>query len=156
MALKYVEGDLIEMALKRKFDVIVHGCNCFCNMGKGIALQIAKTFLKAYLADMSTCKGDRKKLGTIGIIIDLGVTVVNAYTQYGYGRMTRNKPNADYKAIRSCMIKIREEVLTINPDYKIGFPLIGAGLAGGDWAIIEKIIEEELGNFNITIVRFVK
>ena len=27
---------------------------------------------------------------------------------------------------------------------RIGYPLIGAGLAGGDWGIIEKTISEEL------------
>jgi len=27
---------------------------------------------------------------------------------------------------------------------RIGYPLIGAGLAGGDWTIISAIIDEEL------------
>jgi O-acetyl-ADP-ribose deacetylase (regulator of RNase III) len=35
---------------------------------------------------------------------------------------------------------------------KIGLPLIGAGLAGGDWTIIEKIIEEELEGEDVTVV----
>ena len=36
-----------------------------------------------------------------------------------------------------------------------GLPLIGAGLAGGDWTIIEKIIEEETRGEYVTIVRYV-
>ena len=31
--MKEVFGDLIELALVGKFDVIVHGCNCFSTMG---------------------------------------------------------------------------------------------------------------------------
>jgi len=34
---------------------------------------------------------------------------------------------------------------------KVGLPKIGAGLGGGDWSIISKIIEEELGEFDVTI-----
>lgn len=44
MKYQEIEGDLISLALQGKFDVITHGCNCFCNMGAGIALQMAKNF----------------------------------------------------------------------------------------------------------------
>lgn len=39
-----VEGNLITLSLMGKFDVITHGCNCFCTMQAGIAPQMAKTF----------------------------------------------------------------------------------------------------------------
>ena len=39
---------------------------------------------------------------------------------------------------------------------RIGYPLIGAGLAGGDWKVISKIIEEELKNENHTLVEYEK
>ena len=39
-----IKGDLIKLALEGKFDVIGHGCNCFCSMGAGIAVPMAKTF----------------------------------------------------------------------------------------------------------------
>jgi len=44
MNYKEVNGDLIKMALNGDFDVISHGCNCFCTMGNGIAPQMAKAF----------------------------------------------------------------------------------------------------------------
>jgi O-acetyl-ADP-ribose deacetylase (regulator of RNase III) len=37
----------------------------------------------------------------------------------------------------------------------IGLPMIGAGLAGGDWDIIEKIIEDEMFGEYVTIVQYV-
>ena len=38
--MKIIKGDLIKLALQGEFDVIVHGCNCFCTMGAGIAKSI--------------------------------------------------------------------------------------------------------------------
>jgi O-acetyl-ADP-ribose deacetylase (regulator of RNase III) len=83
---KIVRGDLIELALAGQFDVIVHGCNCMCAMGAGIAKGIKATFPEAYAADCSTPKGAREKLGTIStarVERDGRVLhVVNGYTQY--------------------------------------------------------------------------
>jgi O-acetyl-ADP-ribose deacetylase (regulator of RNase III) len=36
-----------------------------------------------------------------------------------------------------------------------GMPKIGAGLAGGDWELIESIIDEELSGESVTIVNYV-
>jgi len=56
--MKTIKGDLIALALSGKFDVIVHGSNCFCTMGAGIAKTIKETFPAAYRADLATKKGD--------------------------------------------------------------------------------------------------
>ena len=96
-----LKGDLIKLALRGDFDVIVHGCNCFCTMGAGIALAIKSTFPDAYQSDLKPSKGDRSKLGSYSTatIQSKGhqIIVVNAYTQYHY-RGPGNK--ADYQAIR--------------------------------------------------------
>lgn len=42
-----VHGDLIQLALAGQFDVIIHGCNCFCTMGAGIAKAIRQEFPEA-------------------------------------------------------------------------------------------------------------
>jgi O-acetyl-ADP-ribose deacetylase (regulator of RNase III) len=39
-----IYGDLIELAKQGKFDVIAHGCNCFCTMGAGIAVPMKLAF----------------------------------------------------------------------------------------------------------------
>ncbi len=143
-----VTGDLIEMAKQGRFDVIVHGCNCHCAMGKGIAARIKAEFPAAYRADCETKKGDRSKLGTISrahvISPNAMFTVVNAYTQFNYGRGI----NVDYSALRKCM----KEVKARYSGRKIAYPRIGAGLGGGDWAVIETIINQELDNEDHTLV----
>lgn len=37
---------------------------------------------------------------------------------------------------------------------RIGYPCIGAGLAGGDWAIIGALINEELAGLDPTLVEY--
>ena len=146
-----IHGDLLRLALDGRFDVIVHGCNCQCAMGKGIALSIKQQFPEAYAADLATPKGDRSKLGTFSRAEILrppaSFTVVNAYTQFhwrGDGVLV------DYDAIRSAFRRIKEEFT----GRRIGYPRIGAGLARGDWSIIAGIIDQELAGEDHTLVEF--
>jgi O-acetyl-ADP-ribose deacetylase (regulator of RNase III) len=145
--LKYIDGNILEA--EDMFDVIAHGCNCFCNFGAGLAKAIKHKYPEAYKADLATRKGDKKKLGSCSYHDYHGFTVVNAYTQYYYGG---GKVNADYKAIRKCMKWIKNAY----SGKRIGLPKIGAGLAKGDWKTIEKIIEEELKGEDVTIVNLKK
>lgn len=143
--LKYIKGDLIERALEGKYDLIVHGCNCFNNMGSGIAVPIKHNFPDAYLADRSTQYGAKEKLGKFTIGRHKDMFIINAYSQFEYGGGGRN---ADYDAIR-------EVFSTLNLMFrkrKVGIPLIGAGLAGGDWKVIRKIIEEVSPDLDIEVV----
>jgi O-acetyl-ADP-ribose deacetylase (regulator of RNase III) len=146
--MKYVDGDLIQLAKEGKFDVIGHGCNCFLNMGAGIAKAIRQAFPEAYSADWTTRRGDKKKLGTSSFVDYGNLVVLNLYTQFDYGPGLR----ADYSAIRECMVGIKKRY----SGKRIGLPMIGAGLAGGDWNKISQIIEEELGDEDITIVKLKK
>jgi O-acetyl-ADP-ribose deacetylase (regulator of RNase III) len=147
--MKIIKGDLIKLAKEGKFDVIVHGCNCFCKMGRGIAKTIKQEFPVAYAADMKTMPGDQNKLGTYTentIQIENHIlVVVNAYTQYKYWG---KEANIDYKALRSCFKEISKNYFNL----RIGIPKIGAGLAGGDWDKIQGIIEEEMAGCDITLV----
>jgi O-acetyl-ADP-ribose deacetylase (regulator of RNase III) len=146
-----MQGDLIALALDGRFDVIGHGCNCFCTMGAGIAKGIKAKFPKAYEADCATPKGDRAKLGTCSFAECPGpkgtVTVVNAYTQHHYAG---GGVLVDYEAVRRCMQWIAAKF----PGKRIGLPKIGAGLAGGDWEAIRRIIEEELAGADVTAVEY--
>jgi O-acetyl-ADP-ribose deacetylase (regulator of RNase III) len=149
--MRIVTGDLLGLALAGEFDVIVHGANCQCVMGAGIAKVIRLRFPEAYAADRATPKGDRSKLGTISVaqVAREAVVfhVVNAYTQFHYrGGGTK----VDYDALRSAMRRVKERFC----GRRIGYPRIGAGLGGGDWARIARIIDEELIDEDHTLVEF--
>jgi O-acetyl-ADP-ribose deacetylase (regulator of RNase III) len=147
--MKELHGDVISLALAGNFDVIVHGCNCFCTMGAGIAKAIRHHFPEAYAADLATSCGDRNKLGSYSAatLIREGreLTVVNAYSQYhfhGTGVLV------DYQAVRRVFAAIAGDFC----GKRIGYPKIGAGLAGGDWAVLATIINEELAGEDHTLV----
>ncbi|MEX0316516.1 MAG: macro domain-containing protein [Ruegeria sp.] len=143
------EGDLIALALQREFDVIVHGCNCFHTMDAGVAKFIARTFPEALAADRATEHGSRTKLGTVSVAQTIRdgheITIVNAYTQHhwrGTGRLV------DYDALSTCFGLIARRF----PAARIGYPMIGAGLAGGDWDEIAPMIDTALTGLDHTLV----
>lgn len=149
--MKEVTGDLLVLALQGEFDVIVHGCNCFCNMGAGIAKTIKKQFPEACAADQETLPADHAKLGIYSqasiVRGDTRFIIVNAYTQYDW---RGNSVKADYAAIRKVFASLRHDFA----DLRIAYPLIGAGLARGDWDQIAAIIDAELAGMDHTLVRF--
>ena len=146
-----IQGDLLKLAADGTFDVIIHGCNCHNKMGAGIAKSIKERFPEAYEADLQSEKGSREKLGTLTAARvdcdDRALTIVNAYTQYNW---SGEGPKADYDAIRAAFREVKQTY----SGARIGYPMIGAGLAGGDWAVISKIIEEELDGEDHTLVQY--
>ena len=170
-------GNLITLAKDGHFDVISHGCNCFCTMGAGIAPQMAKAFeCDNYKMESPDYRGDINKLGTIdyelrNVVIEKNINiksekvkapdfgghplyVINSYTQYHYGINHSDGVSnpVDYDAITMCMRKINHTFA----GKTIGLPKIGAGLAGGDWNKILKIIDTELNKMDVWIVIYNK
>jgi O-acetyl-ADP-ribose deacetylase (regulator of RNase III) len=150
--MKIVEGDLITFALEGQFDVIVHGCNCFCTMGAGIARVIQEEFPEAYAADLVTIKGDRNKLGNFSFATvkrnKHEITIVNGYTQFHFHG---DSVLVDYDAVQSLFKKVKQQY----SGKRIGYPKIGAGLAGGDWPRISRIIDRELAEEDHSLVIYV-
>lgn len=148
-----LKGDLIHLALAGRFDIIIHGCNCFCTMGAGIARRIRDAFPEAYQADLETGMGDRKKLGTYSLARieqnDTMLTIVNGYTQYDF---SGQGVLVDYDAVRQLFARMKKDF----PNQRIGYPKIGAGLAKGNWKRISDIIDTELQGEDHTLVVYEK
>jgi O-acetyl-ADP-ribose deacetylase (regulator of RNase III) len=147
--MKIIKGNLLDMAMNGDFDVIIHGCNCFCNFGAGIALQVLNRFPEAFEVDKSTIKGDKTKLGycTKATIVrgKVKFDIINAYTQYDCGV---NKIRCDYSALSNCFKIVADAYNGL----RIGYPKIGAGLAGGDWNYISSLINKNLDGQDHTLV----
>ena len=157
---KEIDGDLIEMFKKGEFDVIAHGCNCYATMGAGIALTIGNEFPEAKAADEDLeIPNGIKRLGKLSYTVIDNIScsygnslLFNLYTQYNPGRDFR--VNAFIKAIRAMRKVIKSEFSHTEDGLKIGLPLIGCGIAGGDWKEVSEIIKVELAEFDVTIVHF--
>lgn len=153
-----IEGDLIEMFKNGDLDIIAHGCNCFASFGAGIALTIGNEFPETKLADknQSTPEG-MKRLGklTVAPIDGIDGYVYNLYTQYNPGRDFRM--SALKKALKLMRKDIEKRVHSdLHDTIKIGFPLIGCGIAGGNWDEVREVILKEFKGFDLTFVHFTK
>lgn len=155
-------NDLFKAILQDKLEVIVHGCNCFCTQGAGIAKIMKKTFrTDLFKMEENKYSGDINKLGIIDYefrylsqgnwykqndlkLIEHELIVVNAYSQYHY---SSDVIQVDYNAIALCFKKLNH----IFKGKRIGMPRIGCGLAGGEWSIVNKLIEENMKDCDVII-----
>lgn len=170
-----IKGNLITLALSGEFDLIAHGCNCQNTMGAGIARTIAQEFPQALAADKKTQRGDPKKLGSLSYCTAPNnqgkpFYIANLYTQWHWGNPT--KTGVDSKQSRESCIEAAFQslaaLITQLPElpassnnlskqpFRIGIPLIGAGLAGGNWDTILPKIEAALkkSEGTLTVVEF--
>lgn len=148
MKIEYVKGDLFSTPIK----TIVHGCNAQGVMGSGVAKIVREKYPKAYERYQKEYeKNNSLELGSI-VAVPCGdrlkdpenyKIIINAITQDYYGR--DGQRYVSYDAVAKSMSKINRlyEVYGID---EVAMPQIGAGLGGGDWKVIEAIIESELNN----------
>ena len=145
MKIKYVKGDLLEAPER----CILHGCNAQGVMGSGVAKLIRAKWPSAYLAYKASEQYDGMRLGVITYAHqDDGKLIFNGITQEFYGRVP-NHCYVSYWAVKEVMqdmnflAKSLDEYFEKQGVPSIAMPMIGAGLGGGNWEIISKIIEEE-------------
>jgi O-acetyl-ADP-ribose deacetylase (regulator of RNase III) len=154
--MKTVKGDLIQLGKDNEFDIIMHGCNCYNTMGAGVAYQIQANFPDAKLADDETVRGDAGKLGTYTIGMSGRLVILNCYTQFGMSR-GEAEDVFEYNAFERVLDKIQYRF----GKWRIGMPMIGMGLAGGDKDRILAMIENfskrvEAQGGSVTLVEWSK
>jgi O-acetyl-ADP-ribose deacetylase (regulator of RNase III) len=125
---------------------IVHGCNCRGEMGAGVDVAIRSKYPIVY-------ERYRKRYENVGlnlascqyVEVSNSLVIVNAMTQLNYGT---NDLQLDYVALKRCFENVNEMILRIKnyirPSYStsLNFPMIGCGLAGGNWEIVSEIIDD--------------
>lgn len=128
--MKIIYGNILEI----KQGIICHQVNCQRKAGAGLALAI-RTKWPYWFKEFSKYKNPM--LGDI-LMTAVGhdLFVASLYAQENYGTDGRQ---TDYRALRTCFHKLRDEQMQIYIPFKIG-----CGLGGGMWIIVSRIIEEEL------------
>lgn len=138
MSVKYVKGDATN-PLGKGVKILAHVCNNFGGWGKGFVLAISKKWKEpeAQYREWSR-KGEDFDLGNVQFVeARSDIIVANMIAQKGFGGEA-----VKYDHLRTCLAKVREHAKSQNAS--VHGPKFGSGLAGGCWAKIEKIIEEEL------------
>lgn len=122
--------------------IIVHGCNARGVMGSGLAAQVRAVYPQAWRAYREHYEKQGLSPGQVvwcRISAQPPLAIANAITQDGYGR---HGCFLDMDALAKCFAAIA--VVASKHGLTVHYPMIGAGLAGGDWSRIEPVIEREL------------
>lgn len=143
MSFEMKQGDLFGNNEK----IILHGVNCQGVMGSGVAKIIRDRYPEAYDDYRKIHENGGISLGNIyPVTTKGGVTIINAATQFSYGRDPTVR-YASYDAIARAM-------RILNNTYynkRVAMPMIGAGLGNAKWSIVETIIKEYAPDVEIVV-----
>lgn len=140
--------------LQADTDVIIHQVNCQGVMGAGLALQIRFKYPEVYKQYQSYCAhypNTKDMLGHIQSICvgnDPLLYIVNLFGQdnLGYGWRFTN-----YDALRSCLTQVNKRF----KGRRVAVPYkMSCGLAGGDWTVVSKMIEDTLTDCQVTYYKY--
>lgn len=154
MITRYIQGDITETELK----YIAHGVNCQNKMGSGVAKALYTKFPEVkedyhkYLNEIGYkhevlgkvlfIKSPRSQNNNFFEVIPNEKHIYNLFTQVNYGY--DGKKYVNYAAIVQCFDKLK--MIKHRFDGPIAIPKIGCGLAGGDWNIVEQLINDTVGD----------
>lgn len=140
----YRTGDVVEAFLNGEVDVLIHQCNAQGVMGSGIAKQVKERISMAYEVYRSQYEENDNRLYLSDVVGATGLVrptqrkhgiVLNVIGQDKY--TNRSICNTNYAALGKGLISCLE---WIENDDVVAMPKIGAGLGGGNWTVIEAII----------------
>lgn len=139
MTIEIRHGNLLEARERH----ILHGCNASGGFGKGVAEQIKAAYPAACDAYRTEHRTRGLRLGQT-IFVDCGRhVVVNCITQARYGHdAPTGAVYVDYEAVRLAFRAVDDRARR-DGFSEVALPFIGTGYAGGSWARISAILEEE-------------
>lgn len=142
MITKYINECITTTELK----YIGHGVNCQNVMGSGVAKALYEKFPEVKERYHSYCDWAKERgedvLGNTISVLSKDKFIYNLFTQFNYGY--DGKKYVNYAAIVLCFDKLK--MIKHRFDGPIAIPKIGCGLAGGDWNIVEQLINDTVGD----------
>lgn len=153
----YIKGDLFS----QHHPIIAHGCNAHGVMGSGVAKIVKEKWPMAFTKYNTICAEafmegrEGSLLGTNIVYVESDVTIVNCITQHSYGRIKSRY--VSYDAVDTCMQSLASGMMmhgvsSVYPSKEyIAMPMIGAGLGGGNWKVIEAIINHRLRDIDVRV-----
>jgi O-acetyl-ADP-ribose deacetylase (regulator of RNase III) len=159
--INYVVGDATNPVSTGR-QIIVHCCNDagFWNAGFVVALsaryyQPERDYRRWSIQNDLHVAGTGQPtqipfaLGQVQFVkVRPGLCVANLIGQHGIRSRSNPRP-IRYDAIRHGLIRVRQ--LALAHEASVHMPRLGAGLAGGNWNVIEGIIKDELCAFGVNV-----
>lgn len=148
-SLIYVKGDATQPAGSGP-RLIPHVCNNVGAWGAGFVVAISRRWS---MPEESYRRWHRAGGATLGwvqpVMVEPDLWVVNMIGQEGVGCAPNGTPPIRYEALRTCLAKVGR--IARIKGASVHCPKFGAGLAGGDWSIIEQIVQEELVDIGLSV-----
>lgn len=151
--MQYIKGDATR-PIGQDNKLIIHICNNINRWGRGFVTALSAKWPKTKKDYHNWMQGNinnapKAKLGQVQFInVTKDIYVANMIAQHGI-RPINGVPPIRYESLKECLQTVRSWLSHQN-NFSVHMPKIGAGLAGGDWDIISKIIQEELVDHKIT------
>ena len=143
--------------------LLLHVCNDIGSWGSGFVLAVSRRWPEPEAAYRQLGSQGGYRLGQTQLVeVEKDLWVVNMIGQHGIRKKRgKSEPPIRYEAIRHALREVAFHAklpLVLGP-YKsasIHCPKFGAGLAGGDWQVIEQLILEELVDkgLDVTVYEF--
>lgn len=136
--------------------VIVHLCNDVGAWGRGFVLALGNQYPAARQQYRAWAQGYDSipfALGQVQFVtVQPDLYVANLIGQHGIARKDRTPrdPPIRYDAVREGLGRVRDFAQLHQAS--IHMPRIGTGLAGGDWTIIQGLIQDELLSSGIRVM----
>lgn len=150
MGVEIVQGDATVIPSVKKHHILFHVCNDIGAWGAGFTGALSA----AWPAAEKTYRGQESwLLGSYSKVDYSGHTIYNLVAQRGIRAQARGIPNVRYIVLHNVIQKMIEDVeLTYGADNVVyQCPKIGAGLGGGDWKTIMKILSELFVDRTLTV-----
>lgn len=148
--IKEIKGDLFFSPAQ----VRCHQVNCKGVMGKGIAVQAKKYYPSMFEEYKNRCElFGKRNLGDVQFNTSSNGTILaSMFAQNDYGA---NQRQTDYDSFENCLLTVGDFCRRFN--LSVGFPYkIGCDLAGGDWNVIRKLLEDYFGGEDAPLCYIVK
>ena len=144
MNINYIIGDATH-PIGEGQKIIVHVCNDIGGWGRGFVLSLSKRWKEP---EKLYREQNNYVLGKIQMTrVENDICVVNMIAQHDIkptlvpsGKGFTTVPPIRYDALKECLKTIND--IAVRTNSTIHAPKFGAGLSGGKWSEIEKIIKE--------------
>jgi len=137
--IKYLKGDATNPQGEGN-KLIAHICNNKGKWGAGFVLALSKKWSGPEFMYHNT---SNLKLGTVRyVFVEEGIAVANMIAQHDTKPDKNGVPPIRYNALKKTLINVNDFCKEMG--FTLHMPKIGAGLAGGNWTVIEKIIEDNV------------
>jgi O-acetyl-ADP-ribose deacetylase (regulator of RNase III) len=151
-AIKYIKGDAT-CPQARGVKIICHVCNDIGGWGKGFVLAISERWEQPeaeYRAWHASGRAGGFALGAAQFVqVEPYIWVANMVAQRGVKRGSSGPPiryDALARGLQQVAVRAQELGASVH------MPRIGCGLAGGDWAEVEPLIEEYLVAAGVPVI----